>query len=114
MGLLPIVLHTDADVATALCYERGVGRMKHLDVRHCWLQEELEKGNFKVKRVDRKFNASDMLTHSPSEEELRKFLPMIGCHTITVNREINNAVKTMLKSMLAAAFLTSLADVVKS
>ena len=38
--------------------------MKHLDVRHCWLQEELEKGNFKVKRVDRKFN--DMLTHSPS------------------------------------------------
>ena len=43
MGLLPIVLHTDAD---------------------------------------RKFNASDMLTHSPSAEELRKFLPMIGCHTM--------------------------------
>ena len=31
--------------------------MKLLDVRHCWLQEELEKGNFKVERVDRKFNA---------------------------------------------------------
>ena len=114
MGLLPIVLHTDADVARALCHERGVGRMKHLDVRHCWLQEELEKGNFKVKRVDRKFNASDMLTHSPSAEGLRKFLPMIGCHTMIVNREIYNAVKTMLKSMPAAAFLTSLADVVKS
>ena len=68
MGLLPIVLHTDADVARAFCHKRGVGRMKHLDVRHCWLQEELEKGNFKVKRVDRKFNASDMLTHSPSAE----------------------------------------------
>ena len=78
MGLLPIVLHTDADVARAFCHKRGVGRMKHLDVSHCWLQEELEKGNFKVKRVDRKFNASDMLTHSPSAEELRKFLPMIG------------------------------------
>ena len=117
MGLLPIVLHTDADVARAFCHKRGVGRMKHLDVRHCWLQEELEKGNFKVKRVDRKFNASDMLTHSPSAEELRKFLPMIGCHTMTVNRENYNAVKTMLKAMPAAkvtAFLTSLADVVKS
>ena len=100
MGLLPIVLHADADVARAFCHKRGVGRMKHLDVRHCWLQEELEKGNFKVKRVDRKFNASDMLTHSPSAEELRKFLPMIGCHTMTVNRENYNAVKTMLKSML--------------
>ena len=65
MGLLPIVLHTDADAARAFCCKRGVGRMKHLDVRHCWLQEELEKGNFKVKRVDRKLNACDMLTHSP-------------------------------------------------
>ena len=114
--LLPIVLHTDADVARAFCHKRGVGRMKHLDVRHCWLQEELEKGNFKVKRVDRKFNASDMLTHSPSAEELRKFLPMIGCHTMTVNRENYNAVKTMLAMPAAkvTAFLTSLADVVKS
>ena len=42
---------------------------------------------------------------------------MIGCHTMTVNRENYNAVKTMLKAMPAAkvtAFLTSLADVVKS
>ena len=117
MGLLPIVRYTDEDVARAFCHKRDVGRMKHLDVRHCWLQEELEKGNFKVKRVDRKFNASDMLTHSPSAEELRKFLPMIGCHTMTVNRENYNAVKTMLKAMPAAkvtAFLTSMADVAKS
>ena len=35
MGLLPIVLHTDADVVKAFCHKRGVGRMKHLDVRHC-------------------------------------------------------------------------------
>ena len=84
--------------------------MKHLDVRHCWLQEE-------VKRVDWKLNASDMFTHSSSPEELRKFLPMIGCHTMTANRENCNAVKTMLKAMPAArvtAFLTSLAGALKS
>ena len=70
-----------------------------------------------MKRADRKLNASDMLTHSPSAEHLRKFLPMIGCHTMTANRENYNAVKTMLQGMPAAevtAFLTSLADVVKS
>ena len=91
--------------------------MKHLDIRQCWLQEELEKRNFKVKRVDRKLNASDMLTHSPSAEELRKFLTTIGCHTMTANRENYSAVKTMLTRMTAAnvtTFLTSLADVVKS
>ena len=44
MGLLPIVLHTDADVAKAFCHKRGVGRMKYLDVRHCWLQEGTGEG----------------------------------------------------------------------
>ena len=66
--------------------------MQHLDVKHC-------NGNFQVQRVDRKFNASDMLTHSPSAEELRKFLPLLGCHTMTVKKENLDAVKTMLKRM---------------
>ena len=113
MGLLPIVLHTDADVARSFCHKRSVGRMKHLHVRHCWLQEKLQNGNFKVKRVDRKFNASDMLTHSTSAEELRKFLPMIDCHTMPLKKENFNAVKTMLKGMVAA-FVGSMAETVKS
>ena len=52
--------------------------MKHLDVRRCCLQDELKSGNYTVNSVDRKFNASDMLTHSPSAEELRRFIPMLG------------------------------------
>ena len=67
--------------------------MKHLDVRHCWLQEELQSGSHSVKRVDRKFNAGEMLTHSPSVEEFRKLLPMIGCHTMIVKKENFNAVR---------------------
>ena len=116
MGLLPFVLHTDADVVRAFCHKRGVGRMKHLDVRHCWSQEELHSGNYSVKGVDRKLNASDMLTYSPSAEELRKFLPMIGCHTMDVCEEANffNAVKTMLKAMLAATVTAFLASVVET
>ena len=87
--------------------------MKHLDVKHCWLQEELRNGNYNVKRVDRKFNASDMLTHSPAEE-LRKFLPMIGCHTMTVNEDTFNAVKTMQKGMSAAKMTVLLATMAET
>ena len=76
--------------------------MKHLDVRHCWLQEEWRNGNCDVKRVDRKFNASDMLTHRPSAEELRKFLPMIGCLTRTVHKENIDGIKTLSQQMPAA------------
>ena len=114
MGFPQIVLYTDA---RAFCYKKGDGRVKHLDVKHCWLQEELEKRNFEVRWVDKKLNASDMLIHSHSAEELRKFLPMEGCRTMSANRENNNAVKTMLKALPAAkvtASLTNLAIVVKS
>ena len=64
MGLLPIVLHTDADVARAFCYKRGVGRMR--------LQEELKKGNFKVKTVlcgrIAKVPSHDRLPHDDCEQ----------------------------------------------
>ena len=77
------------------------------------MQEELQNGTDSAKRVDRKFNASDMLTGCPSAEELRKFLPMIGCHTMTVTKENVHSVEMMLKGMLAAkvtVFVASLAE----
>ena len=43
MGLVPILSHTDADVARAFSH-KSVCRMNHLDVRHCWLREELRNG----------------------------------------------------------------------
>ena len=66
-----------------------------------------------MKRVVRKFNASDMLTHSPSAEELRRFLPMIGCHTMTVKKDNFNAVNTPMEEMLAAKVTALLASVAK-
>ena len=95
MGLVPTVLHTDADVVGAFCQKRGVRRVERLDVRHCWLQEELQNGNYKVKLVDRKFNASDLLT-VPPQKNYESSLHMISCHTMSVMKENFNAVKTML------------------
>ena len=66
-GPVEIVLHTDADVATQSAHKRGVG-MKHLDARHCWLQEELARQAFKVTRVDRSENTSDAWTNAPSSK----------------------------------------------
>ena len=44
LGLLPIVAHTDATVARQFAHRKGVGRMKHLDIRLMWLQDKLDKG----------------------------------------------------------------------
>ena len=54
-----------------------------------------------MKRVDRKFNASDMLTHSPSAEELRKFLPMIGCQSDCILDELGRCSEVLIADDLA-------------
>ena len=112
-GSLPITLHTDADVARGFAHKRGVGKMKHLDVRHCWLQSQLEAGVFKVKRVDRIRNASDMLTHAPSSDELKRFLPMVGLFPLQCAAGSFKMLKTALKQgrsdhKIACAILASI------
>ena len=52
-GKLPIVLNTDATVARQFVHRQGVGRMKHLDLRYMWLQDEAPKNNFKSKKIPR-------------------------------------------------------------
>ena len=100
-GRLPITLHTDADVARNFVHKRGVGKMKHIDVRLCWLQEEMTDNTFKCKRVDRAVNAADMLTKTPNKQELDKFLPMMGLWPLGVARGACELVKSALRSVPA-------------
>ena len=78
MGDLPLILHTDASVARQFAHRLGVGKMKHLDIRLMWVQTEMKKGTFTLRKIPRENNPSDSLTHSPSTSELGKFLPMMG------------------------------------
>ena len=48
MGKIPIEFLTDASVARAFDHRKGVGMMEYLEVRLMRLQEELEKGAFKL------------------------------------------------------------------
>ena len=112
-GELRVVMHTDADVARSFVHKRGVGRMKHLDVRLCWLQDRLEKMVYQVKRVDRAFNASDMLTHSPNSDELKRFNPLVCLFPMMLARGVYELVKTVLqeqpgKKVMVAALLSQL------
>ena len=77
-GKVPIVMYTDATVARAFAHRTGVGRLKHLDVRYMWVQEQLSRGAYALKKIPRAENPADVLTHSPSSQELEKFKPMMG------------------------------------
>ena len=36
-----LVLHTDSTSAANTTYRRGLGRMKHVEIRELWLQDEI-------------------------------------------------------------------------
>ena len=89
--------------------------MKHLDVRYCWLQAQLAKGSYVMKKLPRELNPSDMLTHAPSAAELAKFLPMIGRFPQETSKGPMELVKAALVTRpasgvkLAAALLACMA-----
>ena len=90
--------------------------MKHLDVRYCWLQAEMAKGSYAMKKCSRELNPSDMLTHAPSAAELAKFLPMIGRFPQETSKGPMELVKAALVTRpasgvrLAAALLACMAE----
>ena len=103
-GRLPIQLLTDATVAKQFVHRKGVGRMKHLEVRYMWLQQHLAEGAYAIKKIPRSENMSDMLTHPPSAQDLQKFLPMIGIYPMECSKGAVELVKTAMSQRPASAW----------
>ena len=83
MGEHRIELYTDSSSARQFCHKRGVGRMKHLDIRALWLQDAINSNLAVVRKIPRSENIADLLTHPPSALELEEFGPMIGLRKLT-------------------------------
>ena len=57
-----LVLKTDSEAAKSFVSRRGLGRMRHIEVRELWLQEEVRKGLVTVAKVSGKENPADLMT----------------------------------------------------
>ena len=54
-----VELGKDSSAAKSFVARRGLGRMKHLEVRDLWLQGEVADGKVRVVKVKKDFNAAD-------------------------------------------------------
>ena len=63
-GDLSVVLKlgTDSSAAKSFVCRRGLGRMRHLQIRDLWLQKEVAEGNIEVNKVLRESNPADLMT----------------------------------------------------
>ena len=75
MGLdLSIVLNTDSSAAKGIATRKGLGKVKHLETRTLWVQEKVDQGIIRVKKVDGAHNVADMLTKYLSAAKLQLLL----------------------------------------
>ena len=78
LGHYEIEVKVDSSAAHAFFHRRGVGRMKHIDLRILWLQDLIAAGGVRLKKIPRTQNLADVLTHTPNAKELEVFLPLMG------------------------------------
>ena len=65
-----IKLGTDSSAAKSFVSRRGLGKMRHLEIRDLWLQAEVEQGRLEVHKVKGDQNPADLMTKVLSLREV--------------------------------------------
>ena len=73
-----LVLGTDSSAAKSFVSRRGLGKMRHLEVRDLWLQEEVLKGCVKVEKIPGESNPADLMTKFLGWREIQGRLEGMG------------------------------------
>jgi hypothetical protein len=58
----PIEIKEDSAAAKGIASRRGLGKMKHIDIKELWVQEKVAKGEIKITKVPGTENLADALT----------------------------------------------------
>ena len=73
-----IQLHTDSSAAKSFVSRRGLGKMKHLEIRDLWLQREVGLGLVVVNKVEGPRNPADLMTKYLKRWEIELRLRLMG------------------------------------
>ena len=62
MNIVDVELHTDSSSAKSFASCWGVGKFRHIDLTELWLQESVEVGKVRLRKVYGPKNPADLLT----------------------------------------------------
>ena len=79
-----IVLGTDSSAAKSFVCRRGLGKMRHIEIRDLWLQKEVREGRLKVVKVMGRENPADLMTKILNVGEIEERLRGLN---ITMERQ---------------------------
>ena len=73
-----VKLVTDSSAAKQFVNRRGLGKMKHLQIKDLWLQKEVREGNLEVSKISGKRNPADLMTKILRSAEVKERLSSMG------------------------------------
>ena len=87
IGLLgmdgPITLNTDSSAAKSFASRRGLGRMRHVETRHLWLQEEILAKRVVLAKIRGEANPADIATKFLGISVVKEHLEAMNIKLVT-------------------------------
>ena len=75
---MDFIVYTDSSSAKSLAQRRGVGRLKHVDLRHLWVQSCVRRKLLRLKKIGTKNNVADLNTKNLSVARRRYLFGLCG------------------------------------
>ena len=75
---IQITLLSDSMSACKFTAKRGPGRMRHMDIKRLWLQEEVRAGRIIMDKIPTEANVADLMTKYVTKKRLEILLDLIA------------------------------------
>jgi hypothetical protein len=75
-------LSTDSSAAKSFVSRRGLGRMRHIEIRDLWLQKEVRDSKIRILKVPGEENPADLMTKILSKSDIRLRLEKMNLEMI--------------------------------
>ena len=73
-----VTVHTDASAAIGIVRRAGLGKLRHLNVRYLWVQDQVKRERLWLEKVAGADNPADLATKHLSADVMRKHLESLG------------------------------------
>lgn len=88
-------LGTDSSAAKSFVARRGLGRMRHLDIRDLWLQKEVAEGKVEVSKIFGTENPADLMTKFLGVSDIQSRLEAMGLKCEWDSESVASCVKIL-------------------
>ena len=72
---MSVCVHTDSSAAKAVASRRGLGKLRHIELKYLWVQELVQEQRIAIKKINGLDNPADCLT---KPKDFKCFEPLLS------------------------------------